>query len=377
MTSSDAFHLRRRTSLAHPLLLQPRHWQPTRAMLLLVVLLGLIIWRTHRERSRPATVSWSGLTMGTTYHVQLAGVRLSREQQNAIREAVRQRLEEIERQMSHYNPESELSRFNRAPAGKSIEISPEFAQVLRCALQLSEDTGGAFDPTLGKLIKAWGFGPDDRPERFPDESELQEIQNQIGFRHIQFVSSNAIVKQVEGLELNLSAIAKGYAVDELAKLLRTHGIENAFVEIGGEVVAYGHNPYGKPWRVGIETPNPASAPGESITRIVLLTNDAIATSGDYRNFRMTPDGRRLPHILDPRTRQPVRHSLASVSVIARDCMTADGLATAAFVLGEQDGFAFIESRPNAEALFIVRSSNGEFEIRMTDGFARFLAPEKP
>lgn len=311
--------------------------------------------------------------MGTIYSIRLADANLSPHQLDDLKRRVDTRLDEINRLMSHYRPDSELSRFNNAQAGEVVPISPEFGRVLRKAFEIHERSQSAFDPALGAMINAWGFGPEGRDQPFLSPEDIANMQARSGAQHVRFEKDTAIAKDTDGVQLNLSAIAKGYGVDEVARVIRDFGVSNLFVEIGGEVFATGHNPYGKPWRVGVETPVPGRLPGEAIDTILILTNAAVATSGDYRNFRTDPQGRRIAHILDPRTGYPVTNDVASVSVVAPDCMTADALATAAFVLGVERGTAFIESWPGASALFIVRGSNGAFEHKQTRGFEAFVA----
>ncbi len=312
--------------------------------------------------------------MGTTYSIRLAHARLTSRQLSELKRRVDERLEEINRLMSHYRPDSELSRFNAAPAGEPFQLSPDFARVLRFALEVHRASGGAFDPAIGALVNAWGFGPRGRQVEPPDEAGLKDLLAAAGASHIRFLDEATATKDAAGVLLDLSAVAKGFGADAVAEIIRDFGVSNLFVEVGGEVVVHGHNPEGTPWRIGIETPDPALLPGESFECIIALTNGAVATSGDYRNFRTTPEGRRFSHILDPRTGRPVEHPLASVSVIAPDCMTADALATAAFVLGPEAGPEFIENWPGAEAFFIVREADGRFRRIQTSGFSLHLAP---
>lgn len=360
-----------------PIIIQPRRFEPGKTVWLLLLLTALFAYSVYRTRKDNHGVTphpvWTGETMGTTYSIRLADVSLDQRQLEELRNKVPLALEEVVRQMSHYRTDSEISRVNAARANEPLGISPDFAQVLAFALKVHQASGGAFDPTLGALINAWGFGPAGRDTSLPTESEIDKLRERCGAHFLKFVDATTVVKTVEGVELNLSAIAKGYGVDKVAQTLREAGISNGFVEIGGEVAAWGHNARGEPWRIGIELPVPGILPGEVVDSVVLLSNAAIATSGDYRNFRETAEGRRLGHILDPRTGYPVEHNVASVSVIARDCMTADALATAAFVLGEEDGVRFIETWPDVEAVFIVRTQTGEFYHRMTTGFSRYLS----
>ena len=199
----------------------------------------------------------------------------------------------------------------------------------------------------------------------------------IGFRHLRAISSIQIQKDQGDLQLNLNAIAKGFAVDAVSDLLLSKGLANSFVEIGGEIYARGQGWGGRPWTVGIETPNPELLPGESLDAKIEISNWAVATSGNYRNFVKDEDGRTASHILDPRVGRPVSHHLASVSVIAESCLIADAVATALFVMGADEGLQWIESYPKAEALFLVAGSDGEFRQTASSGFAAFSSIASP
>ena len=356
-----------------PLLLQPRRFHVGKTLWVLAVLIGATIYGIYRDTRTRRHHAWSGQTMGTTYSVRLADTPLSPAELSRLKQRITERLEEINRIMSHYRPDSELSRFNAMPAGQPFPLSPDFARVLRFGLKIHRASEGAFDPAMGALINAWGFGPPGRDIEPPDESTLSMLVAQSGARALRLLDDETLVKESKGVLLNLSAVAKGYGADAVAAVIREFGVTNFFVEIGGEVVACGHNPHGQPWRIGVESPRPEMFPGESFEVVLELTNGAVATSGDYRNFRTDAQGRRYAHILDPRTGRPVEHNLASVTVIAPDCMTADALATAAFVMGPQAGATFIEAWPDTEALFLIRADSAKFERKTTSGFLRYIA----
>jgi thiamine biosynthesis lipoprotein len=287
-----------------------------------------------------------------------------------LRERVESELEAVNLAMSTYIPGSEISRFNRIDPGDFFSISDRFEQVMQAAVRVHEDTGGAFEPTLGPLVDLWGFGSKGRRTGPPAPDAVAEALSRVGLQHI-VVGREGLRKAVSGVELDLSAIAKGYGVDRVLDLLMQEGLENVYVEIGGEVACRGVNAQGVPWILGIQFPDALS--GAHAYRRLRLKDRALATSGDYRNFYQTGEGR-SHHILDPRTGQPASHGLASVSVLAKDCMTADAVATALYVMGAEEGMSWLQAHPDLEALFIVRTPQG-FVVERTEGFAVALLPE--
>ena len=252
-----------------------------------------------------------------------------------------------------------------------MEISPAFGRVLDLALDLSRASDGAFDPTVAPLVNLWGFGTHGRPDRTPDAAAMDTARARVGWPHVTRSGANAIGKDRPGVELDLSAIAKGYGVDAAGGVLDAAGVTNYFVEIGGEVRAAGRNAAGQPWRIGIDRPARDALPGDDLAGVLHLTGGAVATSGDYRNFFAASDGRVYAHIFDPRAGRPIESPPTSVSVLAPDCLLADGLATTLFVMGPEEGLAWLPRHyPQAEALFVVRQPDGSFRERSTPGFPR-------
>ncbi|MFH1724472.1 MAG: FAD:protein FMN transferase [Elusimicrobiota bacterium] len=313
-------------------------------------------------------VDLRGRTMGTTYRVTIAGSGLSAQDTAKLHAEIDARLARVNKLMSTYDPGSELSRFNRHPGAEPFPVSPETAAVLRAALRFSDESGGAFDATIGPLVDLWGFGSDERERRLPSEAEIRAALEVVGFRHLHVETDPPTLrKSIPGLRVDLNAIAKGYGVDAVAALLAERGFADFLVEIGGEVLARGAKAPDAPWRIGIDRPVAGAAPGRTLSAIVALDGSALATSGDYRNF-FVQDGKRYSHIFDPGTGRPVTHRLASASVIAPTCMEADAAATAVMVLGPRRGKAFIESHPGWEALLIVGKPDGSFSELATEGF---------
>lgn len=298
--------------------------------------------------------------MGCAYTVKIVDASLSQQQIEALKTEVDNSLMEVNRQMSHYQPDSELSRFNRCPTNAPFKVSPEFARVMRISRDLHDRSGGAFEPTLGPVINLWGFGEKTEVRKVPPAADLREALKVTGVEHIAITDKDELIKNIPGLAINLSAIAKGFGVDQMARVLQQHALTNFYVSIAGEVYARGHNPKGEKWHVGIGAPVSNWRIGDPLTGVVSISSQAISTSGDFQKFFFDAEGHRLCHIFDPHTGWPVQHNLGEVCVIASDSTTADGLATTLFVLGTEKGLPFIESCTNAAALFIVREADGKF-----------------
>ena len=309
---------------------------------------------------------FTGWTMGTGYSVTINGY-VSRADIDTLSLQIEAELDEINRQMSTWEPDSEISRFNHSDSTGPFQASKEFTSVVRRALELSESTGGAFDPTLQPLLNLWGFGSEGEDQKVPSDADIAEAQTHVGWRKVTVEDSSGLQKKSPGLSLDLGAIAKGYGVDALAGILDEAGYENWFVEIGGEVVVKGFNPDGVPWRIGIQYPTTNPMEEGRLQGIVNLVRGATATSGNYRNY-LVQDGVLYSHILDSRSGRAVLSDTASVTVVAPNCMDADGMATALFVMGAEEGLAWVEGRPEVEALFLVRGDGGEIFEKFSSGF---------
>ncbi len=307
-----------------------------------------------------------GTTMGTSYSVSLSG-HVLRSAVAGLRLQIEDELAEINRQMSTWEPDSEISTFNQSDESGPFPASEGFAMVIQRALELGESTGGAFDPTLQPLLNLWGFGSEGAERKVPSDADIAAAMEKTGSDKVWFDPSSNLWKAAPEVQLGLGAIAKGYGVDAIGQLLDAGGHDNWFAEVGGEVVVRGLNPKGKPWRIGIQYPsnNPAV---DRLQGIVNLTEGAVATSGDYRNY-IEQDGVLHSHILDPRSGRAVLSDTASVTVIAPNCMDADGMATALFVMGADEGLAWMEQRPGVEAMFLVRNADGEIFEKFSSGFA--------
>ncbi|MBL8260176.1 MAG: FAD:protein FMN transferase [Candidatus Competibacteraceae bacterium] len=316
------------------------------------------------------TVRFTGSTMGTTYELKLVPPPGQTVPTDFNRQAAAL-LAGINQKMSTYDPESELSRFNRNPSTDWVAVSPELREVVAAGLRASEWTGGAFDITVGPLVNLWGFGPEPHQDRIPSEDAIRQARERVGFRRLRArAEPPALKKDRPDLYVDLSALAKGYGVDRLAELVEASGIGNYLVAIGGDLRAKGHNGKGRPWTVAIERPTPGQ---RAVERLLKIGDHAVSTAGDYRNF-FERDGRRYSHVIDPRTGWPVPQTVASVTVIDRRDLDADAADTALMAAGEEAGFRLARERHIA-ALFILPDADGRtFRERHTPEFEPFLLP---
>lgn len=335
----------------------------------LPVIISLVLFLSGCSKSGQL-FRWTGQTMGTTYHITIITSK-SDGQRSSLQIGVDSVLVTINHQMSTWDPESEISRFNQLAADQDFEISPGFAEVLTVAKKIWHLSNGAFDPTVGPLVNAWGFGYKGSKINDLSQSVLDSIRTFIGFDHI-VLHGNTLRKDATRTELDLSAIAKGYGVDKVAEYLAHQGIQNFLVEIGGEIRTQGHKSKNK-WVLGIDSPQENLMPGSEIQERIFVENAAIATSGDYRNYYIE-NGIRRSHTIDPKTEIPITHNLASVTVIAPDCATADALATTVMVLGQDKGLALISTLENCAAYTICRHQDGSFSTSKTTSFNKFTTP---
>ncbi len=307
----------------------------------------------------------SGETMGTTYHIKVISGYFKNI--SGLKRQIFQRLEEINSSMSTYIKKSEISRFNAISNTKEkYYISEDFYNVMVIAEKLHKLTDGAWDGTLKPIVTLWGFGSTKRIKNIPGESEIEEHLKNIGFDLIEISKKRYIRKKNPSISLNLNSIAKGYAVDQLAALIRKHKISDFLVEIGGEVFASGSRKDTENWRVGINLPL-KDAPYDSVYKIVALQDRALATSGDYRDYFVIND-KLYSHVFDPRTGYPVAHGIASVSILADTCAFADGLATAAMVLGRIKSLELVNRLDRVECLIVCKGKNGTLTDYYSTGF---------
>lgn len=305
----------------------------------------------------------SGSTMGTSFSVKVVAPPADADM-NAMRETIGATLADIEQSMSTYIDDSELSRFNAEQRTDWYPVSADLCAVIEAAQATAALTGGAFDITVGPLVDLWGFGPGGTRSVPPADAAIDALRAASGYELLSTDCARpAVRKERPDVRLDLSAIAKGYAVDRIAELLSDEGMANYLVEIGGELRAGGTNAERRSWAIAIEYP---SSGARSVHAIVRLADAGMATSGDYRNF-FEQDGVRYSHTLDPASGRPVTHDGASVTVVAPTTMRADALATALLVLGPDAGMQLAE-RESIAAYFLVRSGNG-FESRISRRFS--------
>lgn len=355
MFSDEVPHLNSRWLLAHPL------WLAS----------ALLVCCGSASFAQPVVrTSFAGETMGTTYSIVIAG-SFTDEEKTDLQTRIDSRLEEIDSAMSTWRDDSELSKFNRAQTTDWFDVSNDTAIVVSAALRIAELSGGAFDPTVGPLVRLWNFSKEKRDTlNPPSDEEIAQLLSNLGYQRIEVrLQPPALRKNSPAVELDLSAIAKGFAVDAISQLLIEQDRTQHLVEIGGEMKAAGRKQDGSSWAAGIEKPTELRR--GDIHTILALDDAALATSGDYRNYYEI-NGQRFSHTIDPTRGRPISHKLASVSIVADDCMTADAWATAINVLGPDAGLKAAEEN-NLAAMLLVREGTGFVEKR-TLGFERLVTP---
>ncbi|MTC61533.1 FAD:protein FMN transferase ApbE [Providencia rustigianii] len=315
----------------------------------------------------PEQQNLQGQTMGTYYSVKYV-TDSSEPTPEAIQTEIDKRLEEVNDQMSTYRPGSELSRFNQSTeVNVPFPVSAATAKVVSKAIEINKLTDGSLDVTVGPLVNLWGFGPEGRVTKAPTDEELAKRRAWVGIDKLT-VQDNNLIKTIPELYVDLSSIAKGYGVDVVAEYLESININNYMVDIGGEVRTKGKNGKDTPWRIAIEKPA-TDGVSQTAQEIIEPGDLSIATSGDYRNY-FEQDGVHFSHTIDPKTGKPISHKLVSITVLADDCMTADGLSTGLNVLGPEAGLALAE-KMNVPVFMIVKTDKG-FEERYTKAFEPFL-----
>ncbi|MFO7908366.1 MAG: FAD:protein FMN transferase [Planctomycetota bacterium] len=315
-------------------------------------------------RSEPAGLTTlNGSTMGTTYTVRLAR-EMPVEARNSWQDRVQACLDGIDARMSTYQTDSEVSCFNRATSTDWFPVSRETALVVQTSLRVAEQTNGAFDVTVGPLVNLWHFGPERRPVGVPTDAEIEAARANVGYQHLSVrLAPPALRKAFPELTIDLSGVAKGFAVDRIGRLLEEGGIGSYMVEVGGEVRTRGTKSNGAGWQIGVEQPVVGQ---RKLQGVLELEDIALATSGDYRNF-FEWDGQLYSHEIDPRTGRPVRHGVASVSVLADTAMRADAYATGLMVLPPDEAWGVAKDL-GLEIMMVTRGPRGDRQ-RVTRGFS--------
>ena len=314
-------------------------------LLLLIVGTVLII---RQQRSMPYR-QVSDFVFGTTY-------KIIYQCDSDLSVAVRDELMKVDRSLSPFNKESVITAVNQ---NREVKLDPYFIEVFTKAMEVSRDTEGAFDITVAPLVNAWGFGF--KHEQMPTKSQVDSLRQIIGYQKVSLVGGK-VRKQDPRMMLDCSAIAKGFGVDAVARMLRDRGVQNFMVEIGGEVVTCGVNAQRLPWRVGVIKPSEDSLNvGHELQTILNVTDKAMATSGNYRNFYYK-NGRRYAHTIDPKTGYPVQHSLLSATVLANSCTVADAYATSFMVMGRERAQQLLERHPELMAYLIYDDGHGDIAV---------------
>jgi len=332
---------------------------------LFCILLALSLGLVSCSNRSLEPVKLSGHTMGTTWSATYRPVPggPSRE---AVLQELQSALDAVNHSMSTYRDDSEISRFNRAPVGQWLPVSEQFGAVLSAALAIGKQTGGAYDVTVAPLVNLWGFGPEGPSSGVPAAVEIRQRLAAVGQQQLQLDSEQSRVKKRAPVTLDFSSIAKGYGVDQLADYLLAQQIRDFLVEVGGEMRLAGQSPRYDNWRIAIERP---AAGGRAPALALELSDIAVATSGDYRNF-FEVDGQRFSHSIDPRTGYPVAHDLVSVTVLADTAMAADAWATALIVLGGDE--AMQVASDHHLAVYFIRRQGEEFIARHTAALMPYL-----
>jgi len=338
-----------------------------RASFLFVCL--FVVFLSGCGEQKPKELVFSGMTMGTSYQVKLVlgnGASGNGVLTENLSEQIDSRLESLNQTFSTYIETSELMQFNQAQIAQPQAVSEDMQFVMSVAQEIYDLTDGAFDPTVAPLVNLWGFGPNGSGDVIPQPEHIQKAQSVIGLNHLVLNNVMKEAQRERDIKLDFSAIAKGYAVDAVADLLESSGIEHYLVEVGGELRAGGHKQNGDLWRIAIEKPSL----NQDVQQVLSLQDVAVATSGDYRNY-FEKNGKRYSHTIDPRTGYPVDHKLASVTVIEKTAIRADALATAMMAMGPEDSLMLAEEN-NIPVYILVKEADG-FKVQYSKAFAHYLS----
>ncbi len=336
------------------------------------LVLGLIFLVSACDSAAPKSYpfNYSGPIMGTSFNIKASELPEA-VSVTQLQNAIKVRLDAINQRMSTYLKDSELSVINQQKTLQAQAVSAELFKVLTAAKVINKKSLGAFDITVGPLVNLWGFGTEGAKFSAPEMSAVQKILATTGDKYWSLFPENSkLQKQHVDLSLDLSALAKGYAVDEVALVMESYGVHDYLVEIGGELRLKGHNLQGEKWHIAIEKP---TINKRELQKVIPVTGTAMATSGDYRNF-FEQDGKRFSHTIDPRTGYPITHQLASVTVLHVSSMMADAWATALMVLGAEEGYK-IAKKEQLAAFFIIKKQQG-FAEQATPLFTKYTRVEK-
>ncbi len=335
-----------------------------------VLLSGCDSATTPATPTATATVL-DGKTMGTFWRVSVIGVDEAKAQ--ALRAKVQAQLDADDRLLSTWKNDSALMRFNHAATTEPWPVSEAMADIVTLSLRIGAKTHGAMDITVGPLVNLWGFGPDKQPVTTPDAEAITAAKARTGLQHLQVINQSGrqfLQKDIPDLFVDLSTVGEGYAADHLARLMEQEGISRYLVSVGGALVSRGMNGEGKPWRVAIQKPTDRE---NAVQAIVDINGHGISTSGSYRNYYEL-DGKRISHVIDPQTGQPITHKLVSVTVIAPTALEADGWDTGLMVLGPEKAQQVV--REEGLAVYMIVKEGEGFKTWMSPQFRTFLVGEK-
>ena len=336
-------------------------------MRIFILIIFLIIGVSACQKTSYEILVLNGLTMGTTYSVKINADNTFIEK-NQISDDIDEILSEINQSMSTYIKESELSNINFSTISDWQSISDDLFEVIDHAINVSLKTNGAFDITIAPLVNLWGFGPDKLQNKIPTDEIIELTKKNTGYKKISIDKSLKKISKLDpNLHIDLSGIAKGFAVDKIARYLDKRGFKNYLIEIGGELIGKGLNKDNEIWQIGIENPNNNS---DTIKRIIRLKDMAMATSGNYMNY-FEKDGVRYSHTINPVTGKPIKHKLASVTVLDNSAMNADALATAFMVLGPEKALSLANNLKIA--VYLIIKDGKSFEEKYNDYFTPYLS----
>lgn len=340
-------------------------------LVLIACMFGVYKYRESKKNTDVGSLvqtAFTGPTMGSTYAVKYL---TAQEKAISYQAQIDSILEDFNKALSTYRPDSEISKFNQGHA--ALFKLPYFYPVLVKAREIYKASDGAFDPTVGPLVNAWGFGTG-KERKAPTQAKIDSLKQFVSFDSIDF-DEQSVRKAKEGIYLDFNAIAPGYAADVLGNFLESKGIQNYMIEVGGEVLCKGKNAEGKYWTIGINNPEYEQKGGDALQAIVSLNNRALATSGNYRNY-YEQDGKKYAHTIDPKTGYPVQHSLLSVTVFAKDCISADAYATVFMVIGKDKALEFLNKDENLDAFLVFADDAGKIQTFTTDGIKSYIQEVK-
>jgi thiamine biosynthesis lipoprotein len=340
-------------------------------VLLVILILGtFIIYKQQHPSAETIGKAWSqdnmqrteGMVFGTIYHITYQA-------DGDLQKGIDETLAQVDSSLSPFNKASVITAINN---GEDIEVNDMFTDVFMLAKEISKETDGAFDITVAPLVNLWGFGFKNMKQANADA--IDSLRQYVGFNSVSLENGHVKKEHPETM-LDCSAIAKGYGVDAVGKYLESQGVTNYMVEIGGEVRVRGCNPNGMLWSIGINKPiDDSLAVSGDIQQVLRITDQAMATSGNYRNFYIK-DGKKYAHTIDPRTGYPVQHNILSSTVVAKDCATADAYATSFMVLGLDGAKEVLKRHPEIRAFFVCSKDDGTTEEWMSDNMKELIAPK--